>query len=94
MTAPVGSRHYCPCAGTPGSGHPHTSGDGRARRKRCAGCGAELVTVAVTYGVFVWTGTNRYPLASAVATFAREAAAQRYADANPGREYVVRPVSV
>lgn len=82
--ASTGKRHYC----TSGSGYPHTSGDGAAKRKKCAYCGGAIVIQPGVYGVFVWRGDGRYRLDDAVATFARERTADAYT-ARDGR-YVVR----
>jgi len=42
------------------------------------------------FGVFKWTGENRYPIENALKTYRRRADAEKYADLN---ELVVRTVS-
>lgn len=81
---PAGRRHYC----TSGSGYPHTSGDGAAKRKKCAYCGARLAVQLGCYGVFVWRGDGRYSQTTAERLFARENAAEKHATTDP--RYVVR----
>lgn len=49
-----------------GMAYPHTSGDGAPKRKKCAYCGGQIAVYEGTYGVFVWTGDGRYPIASAL----------------------------
>lgn len=86
MTKPLpsGQRHYC----TAGSSYPHTSGDGAAKRKKCAYCGGRLAVQHGCYGVFVWRGDGRYRAESAVALFAREGRAE--AETAKDERYVVR----
>jgi len=45
-----------------------------------------------TYGVFVWTEENRYPAKDAVKVFRSKVLAQRYADVDPEKNYVVRTI--
>lgn len=78
-------RHECLSKGT--LAHC-TKGDGKPRRKACAGCGGRLAVYPGTWGVFVWTGTGRYPLTDAVRTFVRERAAERFTEQD--ERYVVR----
>lgn len=78
----MGQRHNCQY----GTFHPHTRGDGAPKRKKCAYCGGAVLTYAGTYGVFVWRGDGRYPLAEAVRTFERERAAETWAQRN-SRKY-------
>lgn len=71
---PVGTRHFCPSSW----GYGCDRGDGKAPRKRCRRCGGQLVSVPVTYGVYVWRGDGRYREDDALALFARESAANRW----------------
>lgn len=77
----------CGVRGTARCGGPS---DGIPPRK-CRECGGWLLVLAGTYGVFVHTGTGRYPLADAVATFDRESKARRHAETDS--RFVVRFVS-
>lgn len=58
----------------------HKSGYGKPRSKRCTYCGGAWLVEDGVHGVFTWRGDGRYPLADAVKTFVREAAASRYAE--------------
>lgn len=46
---------------------------------------------SLVFGVFKWTGENRYPIENAIKTYKRRSDADRYAEAN---ELVVRTVAV
>lgn len=85
------TRYYCVSASSAGSGFHHTSGDGLPRRKKCAHCGGRLVSQSGHWGVFVWAGDGRYPLANAVRVFSVRAAAERCARAT--EDLVVRWIS-
>ena len=68
-------------------------GAGTPTRKRCGYCGGTIRTDVGIWGVFTWRGDGRYPLGSALATFASELRAQR--DANTrGENSVVRFIYV
>lgn len=81
---PAGRRHYC----TSGDGYPHTSGDGAAKRKKCAYCGGRIAVHEGAYGVFIWRGDGRYRQETAERLFARESAADAHTRTDP--RYVVR----
>jgi hypothetical protein len=57
-----------------------TRGNGKPSRKRCAACGSALLTTFGTWGCFVWTSANRYPLSEALSVHATEAAARHAAE--------------
>ena len=44
------------------------------------------------YGVFVWRGDARYPAGDAVKVYTRKSAAEKFADLNIARNYVVRTI--
>lgn len=46
---------------------------------KCRRCKSALTVQRGVYGVFSWTGTGRYPLEDAHATFLRESAAEKRA---------------
>jgi hypothetical protein len=72
---PIAFRHRCiSLAGT-----FCTRGNGKPRAARCTYCKGQLLTESGTWGVFVWRGDARYPLADALSTHKSEAAAERAA---------------
>lgn len=83
----LGYEHYCPhrvsvhCGG-PKSGKPTT--------QKCSTCGGRWIVRRGTYGVFTWTGTGRYNIAAAHATFASQARADARAAMSNGQNWVVR----
>lgn len=44
------------------------------------------------FGIFVWTIENRYPTYNAIRIYKVRAAAEKYAQANIAKNYVVRPI--
>lgn len=65
-----------------------TRGNGQPTRKACAHCGGRLRVEEGLWGVFVWTGTGRYPVEDAVSTTVREAVAEDRLEEDS--RYVVR----
>lgn len=86
-TQKLAKRHYCQHFGTSGR---HDVGPGKGPRK-CRTCGGAIRIMEGVYGVFVWRGDGRYPLADAVKTFTVEAAAERHTTKD--ERYVVRFVT-
>jgi hypothetical protein len=58
----------------------HSAGNGKPRSKRCTYCGGAFRIETGLWGVFVWSGENRYPLEAALKTFVSPTAAQKFAD--------------
>ena len=63
----------------------HSFGNGKPRSKRCTYCNGALHVMTGLWGVYVWSGENRYPLNDALRTFVSPTAAQRFADATTDR---------
>lgn len=80
----------------PSAGHRHDQGSGKPTRKRCSGCGGQLRIRQGKWGVFVHSSFNggdaRYREQDAIATFDREAAAERLMRTD--ERYVTRFVTV
>ena len=53
---------------------------------------AERVAAEDSYGVFVWSEDGRYPAKNAVKVFKSKVLAQRFADKNIDKNYVVRTI--
>ncbi len=91
----LAKRHYCISAANDGyRSQFHTKRDGAPRGKTCTYCRGKLVVQEGLHGVFVWAGDARYPVESAVKTFTSPAAAQKFADKNADKNYVVRWISM
>lgn len=83
----LATRHQCSnrpsvlCDRGPGKGAP--SG-------KCRWCKSVLSIERGVYAVFTWRGDGRYSRAAAHREFRTERAADRFAEANAGKNYVTR----
>lgn len=66
--------------GVQGSYRCERNGSGKPPAK-CRECGGWIVSRVGQYGVFAWTGDNRYPLDKAVKLYASPKVAEKRADA-------------
>lgn len=78
----------------------HTAGAGRPRRRRCAGCGSQIMVQDGWWGVFTHSASPgagpsgaRYESADARSLHSRERDAQRLVDADTTGTLVVRWVA-
>jgi hypothetical protein len=66
------------------------SGNGKPKRKTCAHCGGRFHVLSGVWGVFVWTGTGRYPESDAVSLHRLESQAHKATAADTAETLVVR----
>ena len=87
--APQAHRHQCL---SNASEHHCSKGEGKGPAK-CRYCGGRILIRTGTWGVFVWRGDGRYPLAAAVRTFGRLSAAENYVRRSGNESLVERFVT-
>jgi len=91
--ARLGIRHACVHRGNPSAGYHHSYGVRRPNRKTCQYCRGPIWVERGYWGVFLWLGNGRYPIAEALSLHSRENVAERVAAEDP-REPVVRWIHI
>ncbi len=89
MPHPIATEHSCSSAQF---AHCKVNQPGKPKTKKCPNCGSVWAVHVGTYAVVVWRGDGRYRVEDAVATYARQAAAERRAKQD--ENLVVRFLSV